>query len=215
VEGPTDDSAVQSTRERVMRAMLATVLFSHGTPMLLGGDEFGRTQQGNNNAYAQDTELSWFDWKQAQSAAGDAQRAYLARLIRLRREFRTLRSDYYQHGRIEPLPQVRDIEWFDEAGDVMRSEDWQYGEGRLLCLRRASRLDEARVEVSLLLTNNTSESHSFQLPDPRFGWSLRLNTADLNAADEQLERPAVEVAAHSLQLFTAIVASAAEPAADH
>ena len=117
--------------------MLATLLFSHGTPMLLGGDEFGRTQHGNNNAYAQDNEVSWFDWSQALSPAGVEQRAFVARLIQLRREFCSLRSDYYQHGRIEPLPQVRDIEWFDESGDIMRDEDWQYTEGRLLCVRRA------------------------------------------------------------------------------
>jgi isoamylase len=209
VEGPTDEPEVQTTRERVKRAMLATLMFSHGTPMLLGGDEFGRTQQGNNNAYAQDSELSWYDWTQALSLAGTEQRAYVARLIRLRREFCSLRSDYYQHGRIEPLPQVRDIEWFDEAGDVMRPEDWQYGEGRLLSVRRALRLDEARVEVSLLLTNNTSDPHSFQLPDPRFRWWLRLNSAEVYSANQEIELAAIDVAAHSLQLLTAIVPAAA------
>ena len=209
VEGPTDDVAVQATRAAVRRAMLATLLFSHGTPMLLGGDECGRTQHGNNNAYAQDNELSWFDWTQALSPAGSEQRAYVARLIRLRREFSSLRSDYYQHGRIEPLPQVRDIEWFDESGDIMRPEDWQYTEGRLLSVRRARRLDEARVEVSLLLTNNTSDSHSFQLPEPRFRWWLRLNSADVQNADREIELAAIDVAAHSVQLLTAIVAAAA------
>jgi glycogen operon protein len=196
--------AVLATRERVKRAMLATLLFSHGTPMLLGGDECGRTQHGNNNAYAQDTELSWFDWMQALSPAGSEQRAYVTRLIRLRREFCSLRSDYYQHGRIEPLPQVRDIEWFDESGDIMRPEDWQYTEGRLLSVRRARRLDEARVEVSLLLTNNTSDSHSFQLPDPRFGWWLRLNTAEVQSADREIDSAAIDVAPHSVLLLTAI-----------
>jgi glycogen operon protein len=66
-EGPTDDPAILDTRRRVARAMLMTVLLSHGTPMLLGGDEFGRTQRGNNNAYCQDNELSWLDWKLAES----------------------------------------------------------------------------------------------------------------------------------------------------
>jgi isoamylase len=209
VEGPSDDAAIQATRERVKRAMLATLLFSHGTPMLLGGDEFGRTQHGNNNAYAQDNELSWFDWGQALSPAGVEQRAFVARLIELRREFSSLRSDYYQHGRIEPLPQVRDIEWFDESGDIMRDEDWQYTEGRLLSVRRARRLDAGRVEVSLLLTNNTSDSHSFQLPDPRFRWQLRLNTAEVHSTDQAIERPAIDVAPHSVQLLTAIVAASA------
>ena len=67
VEGPTDDPAIKETRARVQRAMLATVFFSQGTPMLLAGDEFGRTQRGNNNAYCQDNEISWLDWKQAET----------------------------------------------------------------------------------------------------------------------------------------------------
>jgi glycogen operon protein len=207
VEGPTDDASIQATRERVKRSILATLLFSHGTPMLLGGDEFGRTQHGNNNAYAQDNEVSWFDWAQALSPAGVEQRAFVTRLIQLRRELCSLRSDYYQHGRIEPLPQVRDIEWFDESGDIMRDEDWQYTEGRLLSVRRARRLDAGRVEVSLLLTNNTSDLHSFQLPDPRFRWQLRLNTAEVHSTDQEIEHAAIDVAPHSVQLLTAIVAA--------
>jgi len=130
----------------------------------------------------------------------------------LRREFCSLRSDYYQHGRIEPLPQVRDIEWFDESGDIMRDEDWQYTEGRLLSVRRARRLDLGRVEVSLLLTNNTSDLHSFQLPDPRFRWQLRLDTAEVHGADQEIERAAIDVAPHSVQLLTAIVAATAADA---
>ena len=69
-EGPTDDRAINETRARVQRGLLATVFFSHGTPMLLAGDEFGRTQRGNNNAYCQDNEISWLDWQQARLAAG-------------------------------------------------------------------------------------------------------------------------------------------------
>jgi glycogen operon protein len=212
VEGPTDDPAVLLTREHVKRAMLATLFFSHGTPMMLSGDECGRTQHGNNNAYAQDSELSWFDWTLAQSSAGREQQALVARLIRLRREYATLRSDYFQHGQLEPLPQVRDVEWFDESGDTMRSEDWQYTEGRLLCLRRAAQLDESRVEVSVLLTNNTADVHLFQLPDPALPWWVRLDTAELQRVDQQLDRTSVQVAAHSVQLLTAIVSALPSPA---
>ncbi len=125
VEGPTEErpsvsAAIASSAARCWRRLL----FSHGTPMLLGGDEFDRTQNGNNNAYCQDSELSWFDWSLAESARGRELRAYVARLVGLRREQRCLRSDYFQHGLIEVLPQVRDIEWFDESGDIMRPEDW-------------------------------------------------------------------------------------------
>ena len=76
-------------------------------------------------------------------------------------------------------------------------------------MRRARRLDAGRVEVSLLLTNNTSDSHSFQLPDPRFRWQLRLNTAEVHSTDQAIERPAIDVAPHSVQLLTAIVAASA------
>ncbi len=212
VEGPSDDPAVLLTRERVKRAMLATLLFSHGTPMLLSGDECGRTQRGNNNAYAQDCELSWFDWAAARSSAGSEQQAFVAQLIRLRREYRTLRSDYFQHGQLEPLPQVRDIEWFDDSGDTMRSEDWQFPEGRLLCVRRAARLDDSQVELTLLLANNTTDMHVFQLPDPAFPWWLRLDSAEAHTAARLLDRSSVEVAAHSVQLLTAIAASSAADA---
>jgi isoamylase len=210
-EGPTEDASISTTRERVKRAMLATLLFSHGTPMLLGGDEFGRTQHGNNNAYAQDSQISWFDWTQALSAAGQEQREYVTRLIRLRREYGTLRSTYFQHGRLEPLPQVKDVEWFDENGDFMRAEDWQNPEGRLLCLRRSARLDERRAEVTLVLTNNTMDAHSFQLPDPAFHWWLRLNSDDPRGVEVEMADTTLQVAPHSVQLLTAIVEWPAPP----
>jgi len=205
VEGPSDDIAITAVRESVKRAMLASLVFSHGTPMLLSGDEFGHSQQGNNNPYCQDSELSWLDWHQAQSPSGVEQQLFLARLLRLRRDHCTLRSGYFQHGLLEPLPQVRDIEWFDENGDVMRPEDWHYTEGRLLCLRRALRLDEARAEVSLLLINTTADVHSFQLPQPHLHWCLRLDTADGALADRDIEGSHVELASHSVQLLTAVV----------
>jgi isoamylase len=215
VEGPTDDPAVSALRERVKRAMLATLVFSHGTPMLLSGDEFGHTQGGNNNPYCQDSVLSWLDWTQAESAAGVEQQLFLSRLLQLRREHCTLRSDYFQHGLREPLPQVRDIEWFDENGDVMRPEDWQYTAGRLLCVRRACRLDEARAEVSLLLINTTPDLHTFQLPQPLFQWYLRLDTALGTLSDGEIDGPQLELAPHSLQLLTAVVEAPVPPGGVH
>ncbi len=215
VEGPTDDAQVLERRERVMRAMLATLLFSHGTPMLLGGDEFGRTQHGNNNAYCQDSPLSWYDWKLAQSPAGQAQQAFVSRLICLRRELTSLRCRYFQHGLLEPLPQVRDIEWFDENGDTMRPEDWQYWDGWLLCVRRAQRLDEGRTELSLLLVNDTINDQVFQLPQPLSPWRVRVDTADLNVADQPVDQPAVHVAAQSMQLLSVVVEGRAGEAMLH
>jgi glycogen operon protein len=215
VEGATDDPLIIERRERVRRAMLATLLFSHGTPMLLGGDEFARTQHGNNNAYCQDCELSWHDWSLADSAGGRALRAYVARLIALRHELSCLHSPYFQHGLIEPLPQVRDIEWFDENGDTMRPEDWGYWEGRLLCVRRAMRLADGSGELCLLLVNSTLETHVFQLPQPLFNWGLRVNSADPSRAEGAIEGTQVDVAAQSVQLLSARAAQSGERALVH
>jgi glycogen operon protein len=206
-EGPTDDATIRCHRERVTHAMLATLMFSDGTPMLTAGDEFGRTQNGNNNAYCQDNGLSWFGWEQAQSEPGKRLRAFVARLIRLRREFRSLRSSYFQHGRVEPWPRIRDVEWFDEQGKSMQPEDWQYGEGRLLCVRRAVRLEDERTEISLLLINNTADRHSFELPQPKLPWVVRLDSADPELQELDIEQPGLDVEARSVQLLTAIVAA--------
>jgi isoamylase len=209
VEGPSQDATIRASRQRVARAMQATLLFSHGTPMLLGGDEFGRTQRGNNNAYPQDNDISWFDWDLARSAGSEEQRDYVARLIRLRRTFHSLRSSYYQHGLLEPVPQVRDVEWFDENGDLMRAEDWQQPQGRLLCLRRSVRLDDTHAEITLLLTNNTGDSHAFQLPEPFFEWWLRLNSDEPRGAESKVPSNAVVVAPHSVVLLTATATATA------
>jgi glycogen operon protein len=208
-EGPSDDPAVNAARERVKAAMLATLMLSDGTPMLLSGDEYGRSQNGNNNAYCQDNELSWFDWEKALSPAAQPWRALVSRLMRLRREFRSLRSSYFQHGRVEPLARLRDIEWFDEKAHPMRPEDWHYSEGRLLSVRRAVRLEEETTEISLLLINNTGERHGFELPKPVLPWCLRLDTTNVGAAEADFEGSTVEVEGHSLQLLTTIVTEAA------
>jgi glycogen operon protein len=134
---------------------------SRGTPSFLTVPNDRRTQHGNNNGFCQDSALSWYDWTLAQSPTGIALQNFVARLIGLRRELTCLRCDYFQHGLLEPVPQVRDIEWFDENGDTIRLEDWQYWEGRLLCVRRARRLDDGRAELCLLLANNTIDEQTF------------------------------------------------------
>jgi glycogen operon protein len=149
--------------------------------------------------------LSWIDWRQAESNAGREMQAFVARLLALRRQYVSLRSHYFQHGSLEPIPQVRDIEWFDEGGDTMRPEDWHSWDGRLLCLRRAARSGDACVELSLLLINNSGVPQTFQLPQPQIAWWLRLDSADVQRVDTAIDHNAVEVAALSLQLLTAIV----------
>ena len=204
VEGPTEDEQIEALRERIKRALLTTLLCSHGTPMLLAGDEFGRTQNGNNNAYCQDTPLSWLDWEQLRGARGQELLTFVTRLIALRRELRCLRSSYFQHGQLEPLPEVRDIEWFDENGDTLTQEDWQFWEARLLGSRRAVRLDDGRVELCVLLINNTEAARTFQLPEPHFSWTLRLDSAEPTVTDRAVTQSQLEVAARSVQLLSVV-----------
>lgn len=202
-EGPTDDPAINQTRERVQRAMLATLMFSHGTPMLLGGDEFHRSQQGNNNAYCQDSELSWFDWTQVESPEGRALRDYVARLIRIRREQASLRGDCFQHG-TELRPGLRDVEWFDESGEAMDAERWDFHEARLLALRRIARQADGRLAATLLLVNNDGDDHEFRLPQPVLRWQRLLDSADPQAPQEAIAE-AITVAAHGVVLLAAPV----------
>jgi isoamylase len=177
VEGPTTDQAIAETRGRVRRAMLATVIFAHGTPMLLGGDEFGRTQRGNNNAYCQDNEVSWLDWDMAASAEGQELTAFVAKLVALRKEHTALRSRHFLHGAREPAPGVFDIAWFDETGELVPDAAWNDPERRLLALRRATKNADGTVSIMTLLLNPTGEEHEFQLPEPSVPGRILIDTA--------------------------------------
>src|SRR6202000_2322092 len=117
VEGVTDDKNARGLRERQKRNMLATLLLSQGTPMLLGGDEFGRTQQGNNNAYCQDSDISWFDW-----SMGEPQQKLLAftkRVIQLRRDYPILRRSRFLTGVHDAQLDIRDVVWISADGKEM------------------------------------------------------------------------------------------------
>src|SRR5262249_36627910 len=124
VEGETTDTAILKIRGRVQRAMLASVLFAHGTPMLLAGDEFGRTQRGNNNAYCQDDEISWLNWRMLDMPAGRQLNDFTRRLIALRQEHAALRSRHFLHGRSEVAPSIFDIAWFEADGELVPESSW-------------------------------------------------------------------------------------------
>src|SRR5665213_1169312 len=141
IEGPSDDPAIMTIRARLQRAMLATLMFTLGTPMLLAGDEFGRTQQGNNNAYCQDNDVSWIDWTQAHSAEGTALAAFTTRVIGLRKRYSILRCRNYLYGKEETARGVLDMAWFDEQGGTISPEEWNNPEERCLVLRRSARID--------------------------------------------------------------------------
>jgi len=126
VEGPTDDPEVKALRARQQRNFLTTLFLSQGVPMLVGGDEFGRTQGGNNNGYCQDNELSWFDWENMD----DGLRAFVARLIRFRKNHPVFQRRRWFHGRHVRGTGVSDIGWFKADGGEMTDDDWQAGFAR-------------------------------------------------------------------------------------
>ncbi|MEO7072893.1 MAG: glycogen debranching protein GlgX [Rhodanobacter sp.] len=202
-EGPTDDVDIIRQRGRAKRAMLATLFFSHGTPMLLGGDEFGRTQQGNNNAYCQDNDISWFDWEMADAAEGVALSAYVARLIALRRSHPTLRAAAFMRRQNEVLPDVPPVTWFTEGGQEMRVEDWDFADGRLLMLRRALPQPAAQPDVSLLLVNGTEDVHSFTMPAPVMRWRVLVDSTNPDAPERVLDGEGIELAGPGVMLLTA------------
>jgi isoamylase len=125
VEGPTDDPEINVLRERQIRNMLATLLLSQGTPMLLGGDEFGRTQKGNNNAYCQDNEISWFDWSLEEK--GRSLVRFVQTLTALRHQYPILRRERFLTGAHDEELGVKDVCWINATGDEMRPEDWSDG----------------------------------------------------------------------------------------
>ncbi len=210
VEGPTDDPGIIATREKLRRSMLMTLFFSNGTPMLLGGDEFGRTQNGNNNAYCQDDELSWMAWGLAETDPGKSLVDFTRRCIAARRARPTLHASRFYTGDLEVLPGLYDTSWFDEYGQPMTEESWHYSEGRLLMLRRVARIEgrrntQSEVTASLLLLNAHWEDREFVLPEPVLDWQVLIDAAQKDDAP-----PAhvpghnrITVSAHSAVLLVA------------
>ncbi len=209
-EGPTDDPAIIAARERQKRNLLATLFLSQGVPMLCGGDEIGRTQNGNNNAYCQDNEISWHDWKL------DDRRTKLLeftrRLIQFRKAHPNLRrrkffqdSDVYQ-------PSSKNIAWYRPDGQEMTPEEWSTGWMRSLAVmfngETLGEADEAGEPVEddsfLILLNSSTENVAYTLgasPQGR-GWKLLMNTHNLEEPfDEEPIDGSLEVAGRSVMLL--------------
>ncbi len=184
VEGPTDNPAIVELRERQKRNILTTLLLSQGVPMICGGDERGRTQRGNNNAYCQDNEVSWFDWKLDRS--DHALLAFTQQLIALRQAHPVFRRRRFFHGRHIRGAEVKDLSWFRPDGKEMTDEDWNKGYVRCLGLRLSGdALEETDSkgrplldDTFLLLLNAHHEPLPFTLPAHRRGvrWQLVLDT---------------------------------------
>jgi isoamylase len=185
VEGPTDDPAVLALRERQKRNCLALLLLSQGVPMLCGGDEIGRTQRGNNNAYCQDNEISWFDWKLDRTQR--ALLTYTRTLIAFRKRHPVLRRRRFFQGRRIRGSEVKDIAWFRPDGKEMTDDDWNAGYAKSLAYRLAGEAISERDEKGrpivdhtlLFLLNAHHERLAFTLPAHKRGvrWQPILDTA--------------------------------------
>ena len=176
VEGPTRDPAVLAARLRASRAMLATLFFSQGVPMLLAGDELGHTQRGNNNAYCQDDGTSWIDWRAARAHAPLT--ACVRRLTRLRAELPVLRRRHWLHGRRRSARfELPDVTWLDLEGRPMEDASWHADDARFVALQlmgdtgreigdgppREPPGSDAPSDSVLLLVNGSDEPVAFPL----------------------------------------------------
>jgi glycogen operon protein len=209
VEGPTDDPEINRLRERQIRNMLATLLLSQGTPMLLAGDEFGRTQNGNNNAYCQDNQISWLNWKI--EAKGQGLQAFTRRLTSLRHKYPALRRTRFYTGAYNEALGVKDVTWVNSDGKEMQQANWDdpnvkcFGmmlDGRAQVTGIRKRGQDATL---LFILNGWHEGVGFTLPEAPDGkgW-IRL--IDTNLPDESEEREfkmgaSYEVTGRSCLLF--------------
>jgi isoamylase len=186
-EGPTDDPKIGSLRRKQRRNFLATLFLSQGVPMLLGGDEFGRTQNGNNNAYCQDNEISWFNWERNEEQ--NQQLEFTKRLIQLRRTHPVFRRPRFLRGRRIPGSEIKDVMWFNPGGNEMNEEEWSSPFVRCLGVLLSgdtgdifdSKGEPVRDDTFLLLINAHYDGIPFMLPgEEHLEWELILDTADEN-----------------------------------
>ncbi len=217
-EGPTDDPAITTLRERQRRNLLATLLLSQGTPMLLGGDEFGRSQQGNNNAYCQDSEISWFDWAGI-GPEGERLQAFVRDLIALRKRHPALCRPRFLHGHDHSLDGLKDITWLTPEGVEPDEAYWRNGHSRCVGLLLNGKAGGYRSwdgrplddDLLLILLNAHHDEVSFAPPAmaPAGRWRRLIDTAapEPAAAEPHPDGEAFALAGRALALF------ALEPAA--
>lgn len=197
VEGPSDDSEVRTRRTRLQRGLIASLAFSQGIPMLSAGDELGRTQRGNNNAYCQDNEISWLDW----GSVDDSLLQFTAKAFELRRRFAHFRRETFFQGAVSDGS--RDIVWLRPDGGEMSGGDWSDGNrwtmGALFSDPRAVKGTSNEREDLLLLTHGGGEAIDFHLPSGV--WREILHSGGDVLAEGVRER--LTLAPHTVRLLVA------------
>ena len=204
VEGPTDNPEILQVRRRQRRNFLTTLFLSQGVPMLTAGDEWARTQQGNNNAYCQDNEISWLNWEHTDEQ--DALFDFTKKLIQLRRDHPVFRRPKFFQGRRIRGSEIRDVMWFNPGGNEMSDDEWNSPFvrcfGMLLCGDTIDVLsfegEPIRDETFLYLINAHHEPLSFVLPgQENVVWQLLLDTA---AEEGFLARPTDHISGDDIEI---------------
>ncbi len=200
VEGQTSSTEITKKRLRRKKNMLATLMLSQGTPMLLGGDEFSHSQNGNNNAYCQDNEITWFNWTKADRALIK----FVGQLTALRRRYGVLRRSQFTHGNHQTPLGVKDVTWLTNSGNEMQSHTWENSNtssfGLLLAAGIVGRDDI--TESVLIVMNNGDHFVDFTLP-PLLNysvWDLALTTAE--TSPEVLNQNQVKMAPESVLILS-------------
>ncbi len=216
VEGPTDDPAVNGLRWRQMRNFLATLILSQGTPMIRAGDEFGRTQNGNNNAYCQDNEISWVDWRLDEEQQALVQ--FFRQLTALFHRYPVLRRSRFFTGETNPYIDVKDVTWIDANGSEMKPETWDNGHTRCFGMILDGRAQTTGIrrrgsDVTLLIVFNAHHDVvKFRLPlyyEPS-GWTRLIDTNALELQARKFKGGAVyKATGRSLLMFERVPIRAA------
>jgi glycogen operon protein len=203
VEGPTDDPEIQELRCRQMRNFWATLMVSQGTPMISHGDEIGRTQLGNNNAYCQDSQLAWMDWSLLEKNAD--QLTFARKVTRLRRKHPVFRRRRFLKGRpVRSGAEAHDIAWLTPAGQEMTAQDWDNDFGKSIAvflngkvLPEPNRRGERIVDDSFLLCFNAHDQEvTFTMPPGDYArqWTVELDTTSPTGTAERVVDPGDQVA---------------------
>ncbi|MEL6799565.1 MAG: glycogen debranching protein GlgX [Pseudomonadota bacterium] len=202
VEGATKDAAILAARAQRKRNMMATLLLSQGTPMILAGDELGNSQQGNNNAYNQDNEIGWVNWSDPDPVFERFTRAMVA----FRKAHPIVRQKLFLHSRERALDGMEDLFWRRDDGEPMQSADWLNPELARVCveLRTASGTPHyAAEEIAIFIVFNAGDAVEVTIPPPPSGraWTQRVDTAMPDSPPQSIDGPTLSVAADSVAVL--------------